>query len=68
MQTMTIAALRPEDLLTIERIRRNRQAERDGQLTVTEKAGMFSVNVDELLEVIEYLTRPAATTGTGWPA
>jgi len=45
------------DEATIRRIAGNLAAFRDGSLTPVEAAGVFSVNVDELLEIIERQAR-----------
>ena len=58
METFTVRALTATDAAIVERCARNLKASRAGQLTVTEEAGVFSVNVEELLEVIERITRP----------
>jgi hypothetical protein len=55
------------DMAIIGRARRNVAADKAGHLTVAERAGIFSVNTEELLEVIDRLTR-RQDTGTGWPA
>lgn len=56
------------DLATVNRVGQNHAAYRKGEIRIEEWAGLASVNVEELLEIIERLTRPAAATGTGWPA
>lgn len=56
MNTYTVKALTSTDRAIIERAARNLKADRAGQLTVAERAGIFSVNTEELLEVIERLT------------
>jgi hypothetical protein len=64
------------DAKLIERVRNNLanyQAAGPNPTTHAGFAGMFSVNLDEMLELVERLTRPAAVaevhqmTGTGWP-
>jgi hypothetical protein len=64
------------DVKLIERVRKNLADYQDAgpdPITHARFAGMFSVNLDEMLELVERLTRPAAVaevhqmTGTGWP-
>jgi hypothetical protein len=73
------------DAKLIERVRNNLadyQAAGPDPITHARFAGVFSVNLDEMLELVERLTRPAAVqpfdlpaalakvyspTGTGWP-
>lgn len=45
------------DTATLQRIARNLTAYHAGQITECEAAGMFSVNVEELLEIIERQAR-----------
>jgi hypothetical protein len=64
------------DVLALTRIRANLAAfrgdVRNGRLPARRAAiyaGMFSTNCDELIELVERLTRPPLVeTGTGWPA
>jgi hypothetical protein len=51
------------DEATMERIARNLAAFNEGTLSGAEAAGIFSVNVDELLEIIARLSGPRAVTG-----
>lgn len=47
------------DTAVLQRVARNLAAHVAGQLTVTEAAGIFSVNVEELLDIIARLSAPA---------
>jgi hypothetical protein len=56
--TAAAARLHAIDAATVTRAGINLAAYSDGHLTMPEAAGVFSVNVEELLEIIERLARP----------
>jgi hypothetical protein len=56
--TAAAARLHAIDAEIVSRAGTNLAAYNDGHMTIPEAAGVFSVNVEELLEIIERLTRP----------
>jgi hypothetical protein len=63
LQRITAAAAAHLSAIDAELLRRcaaNLAAADAGELSIPEAAGVFSVNVDELLSLVERLARPAA--------